>query len=141
MLDVSVAGDVFGFDCGCKQGLRGRLNIIAAAEAHVVWKNRLGNHVRGGSHEPLAAALLGQDGICQLGSLISGAAFAAFRGMDEHRQLRVAHEQFHQVASVVIEKLNRGDREGAEVLFENEYSHALRDIIQSLSTINRLLLE
>lgn len=124
-----------------RRGLHERLNLIAAAEAHVVWKNRLGNHVRGLGHEPLGAALLGQDGVCQLGGLICGAAFAAFRGMDEHRQLRIAHEKFHQLAGVVIEKLNGGDQKSAETLFENEYSHALHDILQSLSTINRLLLE
>ncbi|MFA6972124.1 MAG: CZB domain-containing protein [Gallionella sp.] len=139
MSETMVKNDMAGFDC--RRGLRERLNIIAAAEAHVVWKNRLGEHVRGLSHEPLGAALLGQDGVCQLGGLISGAAFAAFRGMDEHRQLRIAHEQFHQLAAVVIEKLNGGDQKAARALFENEYNHALHDIIRSLSTINRLLLE
>lgn len=129
------------FDSGCKQGLRDRLNIVAAAQAHVVWKNRLGNHVRGLNLEPLGAALLGQDGVCQLGLLINGAAFAAFREMDEFWKLSAAHQKFHQLASVVIEKLNEGDHKAAEALFENEYSLAFHDIIGSLSAINRLLLE
>lgn len=127
-------------DCGCKRGLRDRLNIIAAAEAHVVWKNRLGHHVQGVSREPLGAALLGQDGVCQLGNLIDGAAFSSFRGMPEFGQLREAHQQFHQLASVVVEKLQKQDIDGAQTLFNNEYSFALRDILQSLSKINRLLL-
>lgn len=122
-----------------RQGLRDRLNIIAAAEAHVVWKKRLGSHLRGAANEPLGGALLGQDGVCQLGRLISGAAFAEFQDMEEHRQLRVAHDAFHSCTSAVIEKLNAGDRAGAEAIFENEYSRALHDIIQSLSAINRLL--
>ena len=141
MQQVSVTSDAAGFGCCNKQGLRDRLNIIAAAEAHVVWKKRLGDHVQGLSHELLGAALLGQDGVCQLGGLIDGAAFAAFRGTDEHRQLRVGHEKFHQLAALVIEKLNGGDRKAAKALFDNEYSQALRDILQSLSIINRLLLE
>ncbi len=147
MQEVSVTHDgasthnAAGVDGFPKRGLRGRLNIIAAAEAHVVWKNRLGHHVRGVSHEPLAAAALGQDGICQLGSLIHGAAFAVFHETDAYRQLCVAHEQFHQLALVVVDKLKAGDQEGAEALFENEYSLALHDILQSLGQINRLLLE
>lgn len=126
-------------DCRCKRGLRDRLNIVAAAEAHVVWKNRLGSLVHGVSHEPLGAALLGQDGICQLGALINGAAFEAFRDMEAFWQLSEAHQKFHQLASVVIEKLQDGDVGGAESLFENEYSLACRDVIASLSAINRLL--
>jgi len=147
MQTVSIAQDVArqyelsDFDGYAKRGLRDRLNIIAAAEAHVVWKNRLGNHVRGVSHEPLGAALLGQDGICQLGRLINGTALAAFHEKDAYRQLRVAHEQFHRLALVVVDKLKAGDHTGATALFENEYSHALHNILQSLSQINRLLLE
>lgn len=136
-----VAHDAAGFACSSKRGLRDRLNLIAAAEAHVMWKNRLGNHVRGTNMEPLAAAMLGQDGVCQLGSLINGAAFAALRDLDECRQLSQAHQRFHQLTKVVVDALQEGDRDNAEVLFENEYSQALRDIIQSLSQINRRLLE
>ncbi|MDO8351071.1 MAG: CZB domain-containing protein [Gallionella sp.] len=139
--DVARKYEAADFDSYGKRGLRDRLNIIAAAEAHVVWKNRLGNHVRGVSHEPLGAALLGQDGICQLGRLINGTALAVFHEKEVYRQLRVAHEQFHQLALVVVDKLKAGDHTGAAALFENEYSHALHDILQSLSQINRLLLE
>jgi len=139
--DVARKYEAADFDSYGKRGLRDRLNIIAAAEAHVVWKNRLGNHVRGVSHEPLGAALLGQDGICQLGRLINGTALAVFHEKEVYQQLRVAHEQFHQLALVVVDKLKAGDRSGAAALFENEYSHALHDILQSLSQINRLLLE
>lgn len=129
-----------GFDCNYKQGLRDCLNIIGVAQAHVVWKNRLGNHVQGVSLEPLSATLLGQEGVCHLESHINGAAFSAFHEMDEFWKLRAAHQKFHQLASVVIEKLKGGDHKGAEVLFENEYSLAFHDIIGSLSVINRQLL-
>jgi hypothetical protein len=141
MRGLSEVHDVTGFDCCCKRGLRDRLNIIAAAEAHVVWKNRLGHHVRGAGSEPIGAALFGQDGICQLGRLINGSAFSEIRDRDEYRQLRDAHQQFHQLTAVVVEKLEAQDRSGAATLFENEYSAALRDILQSLGRINRLLLE
>lgn len=141
MHGVSVTQNAVGFSCSGRRGMSGRLSLIAAAEAHVVWKNRLGHHVQGVSPEPLGKALLGQDGICQLGSLIDGAAFADFRDVEEYRQLKAAHEQFHQLGTEIVEKLKRGDRDGARVLFENDYSLALLDILQSLSIINRMLLE
>lgn len=133
--------DAVGFDCCCKRGLRDRMNIIAAAEAHVVWKNRLGNHVRGTSLEPLGAAMLGQDGVCQLGSLIDGLAFDEFRNMDEYHQLKVAHQQFHKLSREVVKKLLVDDRAGATSLFEKEYSTALTAMLQSLGKMNKMLLD
>jgi hypothetical protein len=141
MRELAVANETIGFDCRCKRGLRDRLNLVAAAEAHVVWKNRLDNLVRGVSLEPLASALLGQDGVCQLGDLIDGAAFSSLRETDAYWQLRTAHSQFHQLAGVVFEKLQANDQAGAELLFENEYRAALHETLQSLSKINRLLQE
>lgn len=138
-IEESVNNGKVGLEC--RRGLHERLHLISAAETHVVWKNRLGEHVQGPGHEPLGAALLGQHGACQLGDLIGGAAFAAFRGMDAHRQLGVAHDKFHQLADAVIEKLNVGDHKAAQVLFENEFTHALHDMLQSLTCIHRQLME
>lgn len=128
---------VSGFDCCDKRGLRNRLNLIAAAEVHVVWKNRLGNYVRGGA--PVDD--VHQDQACPLSNLIDGAAFSALRELDEYRHLSEAHRDFHLLSSLVVEKLRSDDREGAVSMFENEYSLALSDILLSLSRINRLLME
>lgn len=128
---------VTGLDRCDKRGLRNRLNLIAAAEVHVVWKNRLGNYVRGGA--PVED--MHQDRACPLGILIDGAAFSALRELDEYRHLSEAHRDFHLLSSLVVEKLESDDRAGAASLFENEYSLALRDILLSLSRINRLLME
>jgi hypothetical protein len=135
MIEVAVSED--GFDCCNKRGLRDRLNLIAAAEAHVAWKIRLGNYIWG---EALLDAVFPEQ-VCPLGNLINGAAFSAFRERDEYRSLSDAHQKFHQLASVVVEKRKADDKAGAAAMFENEYSLALRDILQSLSKINRLLTE
>lgn len=128
-----------GFDHHRRREMRDRLNLVAAAEAHVLWKNRLGHHVHGRIREPLESALVGQDGICQLGSWINGSVFEPFRDMDVYKQLSEAHRQFHELGVSIVDYLKRGDRSHAEAIFNNEYSRALRGIIQSLTEINKLL--
>lgn len=114
----------------------GRMNFAAAAEAHMVWKNRLGQHVYGISTEPLGAAALGQDGVCQLGRLLNGRAFDSLFSEDDCRQLKDEHELFHQLSAEVIERLGVGDREAAISLFENDSSAVLCGLLQSLSRMN-----
>jgi len=122
-----------------KRELRNRFNLVAAAEAHILWKVRLGHHVEGNMRESLDSAPLGQDGICQLGSWINGSVLAPFCEPEMHRQLSEAHEQFHRLGVLVIEKLKAGDRRGAAAIFGNEYSQSLRRIIQALTAINKRL--
>lgn len=139
-LSVGMKG-FFGIGSQPISELRGKLNLVAAAEAHILWKTRLGHHVHGTLREPLEPAPVGQDGICQLGSWINGSAFDAFRGTDAYRQLSDAHQQFHQLGALIMEKLKEGDRNSAEKIFMNEYSQALRHTIQSLIEINKILQE
>jgi len=133
--------DFFGLGVQPKREMRSRLNLVAAAEAHILWKARLGHHVHGNIREPLESAPVGQDGICQLGSWINGSVFEPLRGSNVYQQLSDAHQQFHQMGALIIEKLKAGDRSGAEKIFLNEYSLALRHIIQSLIDINKILQE
>jgi len=133
--------DFFGLGVQPKREMRSRLNLVAAAEAHILWKTRLGHHVHGSIREPLESAPLGQDGICQLGNWINGSVFEPLRGSDVYQQLSGAHQQFHQMGALIIEKLKAGDRNGAEKIFLNEYSLALRHTIQSLIEINKILQE
>lgn len=130
-----------GFNMQQRHELHGRLNLVAAAEAHILWKVRLGHHVHGSIREPLESALVGQDGICQLGNWINGPVFAPLRGSDAYQQLYDAHRQFHQMGVLIIEKLKASDHSGAEKIFANEYSQSLHQIIQALTEINKILQE
>ncbi|WP_435627325.1 CZB domain-containing protein [Candidatus Ferrigenium straubiae] len=138
---LSGVKDFLGVDRSRKRELRSRLNLVAAAEAHILWKTRLGHHVQGNIRESLDSAPLGQDGICQLGSWINGSVLEPFCDLEVHRQLSEAHRQFHQFGLHIIEKLKAGDRAGAAAIFRNEYSQSLRHIIQALTEINKHLQE
>lgn len=124
-----------------KRDLRERLNLVAAAEAHVLWKARLGHHVRGSAVEPLESALLGQDGVCQLGVWINSSVFAPLQDCSACLRLKEAHQNFHQYGEDIMAMLKAGNRPAAESLYNHQYSLALHDILQSLSEINHLLQE
>jgi len=133
--------DFLGVNHARKRELRSRLNLVAAAEAHILWKTRLGHHVQGSIRESLDSAPLGQDGICQLGSWINGSVLEPFCELEVHQQLSDAHRQFHQFGALIIERLKAGDRGSAAEIFRNEYNQSLRQIIQALTVINKRLQE
>lgn len=139
MVMLTDVKDSLGIDRYQKRELRNRLNLVAAAEAHILWKTRLGHHVQGNMRESLESAPLGQDGICQLGSWINGSVLEPFCEPEVHQQLSDAHRQFHQFGSLIIERLKGGDRGGAAAIFENEYSQSLRRIVRALTEINKRL--
>ena len=124
-----------------RHDMRTRLNLVAAAEAHVLWKTRLGRNLQEGACEPLESVMVGQDGVCQLGGWISGSVFEPFRELDVYQRLSESHRQFHELGRGIVEKLKVGDRGGAEAVFNNEYSLSLHGIVQSLTEINKLLQE
>lgn len=134
-----VAGvkDFFGIHYDRKRNMREQLNLLGMAEAHIVWKTRLWHHIQGDAREPLDTALLGQTGICQLANLLSGNEFGYLRGIPEFEQLVDAHRQFHQMGALIVEYLKTGDLDSASATFKAEYSTSLRDMIQSLTWLNR----
>lgn len=131
----------FRFDAESKRDIRDKLNPLGAAEAHILWKTRLGHHVQGNIREPVEAVLVGQSGPCQLGMWINSAEFELLKGMPAFDQLHEAHREFHQSGALILEKLQVGHRNEATLIFKNEYNRALHRIIQALTNINKHLQE
>ncbi len=122
-----------------KTRIESPLDLVGAAEQHVLWKNKLGHHVTGRIKDELVSGLIGQDGICKLGSWIKGAELHDLRHTQAYRELDFAHALFHEFGGNIMEKLQQGDRGGAEELYKNEYSLAMQHIIKALTKINQLL--
>lgn len=133
--------DTCSVDAGRKRDMRDKVNLLGAAEAHILWKTRLGHHVRGSLREPIEAMLVGQGGLCQLGTWLNSAEFNLLGSLPEFDHLRDAHQKFHQLGELIVEKLQVGHRDEAELLFKNEYNQSLRLIIQALTNINKYLQE
>jgi methyl-accepting chemotaxis protein len=131
--------DFFGLNE--RRAVCNELNLLGAAEAHILWKARLGHHIEGNIREPLEHVLVGQSGFCQLGCWINGPELEPFRDMPEFEQLKEAHRQFHQFGGLIVDRLKVGERSAAREIFRNEYNQALRAIIQALTGINRQIQE
>lgn len=121
------------------RGLEDRLNLFGLAEAHVQWKSRLGHYVEGRLRESYEAVMVGQSGICQLGSVINGSALAAFHHTPEFLSLREAHRDFHIYGDLVLERLLTGERIGAKSAYYELYVPALHRLIEALAAIQRQL--
>ena len=124
-----------------KSEMREQLNLVGAAEQHVLWKNRLGHHIQGHLNEALDSGLVGQDGICQLGAWIKGSELHALCGTPAYCELDSAHALFHEFGADIIRRLEQGDHAEADSIFKNEYSLAMQHIVQALTKINQLLQE
>lgn len=129
----------FRRDADFRPDVRDKVNLLGAAEKHILWKNRLGHHVQGSIREPVEGVLVGQSGICQLGMWLSSVESELLRELPEFEQLHHAHQRFHQLGGQIIEKLHVGHREQAALVFKNEYNQALRHIIQGLTSLNKYL--
>ncbi|NNM70138.1 MAG: CZB domain-containing protein [Gallionella sp.] len=124
-----------------KSEMREQLNLVGAAEQHLLWKNRLGHHIQGDLNEALDPGLVGQSGICQLGAWIKGSELHALRETRAYCELDSAHALFHEFGAEIIRRLKQGDRAEAGSIFKNEYSLAMQHIVQALTKINHLLQE
>lgn len=133
--------EFLGLDYYRKREMRDKLDLLGAAEAHILWKTRLWHHIQGTIREPLESALIGQAGVCHLGNWIRVQELEPFRGLPAFEQLSEAHLQFHQFGEIIVKKLKLGDRGGAEAVFKSDYSQSLRRIIQALTEINKHLQE
>ena len=118
-----------------------KLDLVGAAEQHVLWKNRLGHHIKGDLEEDLEEVQVGQSGICQLGAWLKGAELHALRDTQAFRELDIAHAVFHEFGSDIVKQLKQGNRTEAASIYRNEYNLAMQHIVQALTKINQLLQE
>jgi len=95
--------DFLGVNHAQKRELRGRLNLVAAAEAHILWKTRLGHHVQGNIRESLESARSGKMVFASWGAGSTGSVLEPFCEPEVHQQLSEAHKQFHQFGALIIE--------------------------------------
>lgn len=113
------------------------LNVCAAIQAHIQWKQRLQRYIRGESDELLDPGVVGCDKSCALGEWLHSHGELHFGEHEKFRQLKSVHTDFHAYAADVIQAVHSGEQEHAYRLLHNgEYpkvSNRIKSMLAGLS--------
>ena len=109
------------------------MNLNAAINAHVAWKQRLSKCLAGGD-EKLDPSVVGRDDQCDLGKWIHGDGQRLASDTD-FRSLMTQHAVFHTRAAEVVEMCRRGDKSAARQMMDGGYAAAANAVIRTLGTL------
>lgn len=113
------------------------LDVFAAIQAHVQWKQRLLKYIEGESDEELDPEVVGSDCRCALGQWIYGYGVAHYGDHEKFQSLKAIHADFHTYAAKVVEAVQEGDPEQAMFLLQKgEYpkvSNRIKSMLAGLS--------
>lgn len=135
---MSFFSSLFGLDKSPSKAQVVRdIDVMDAINAHVRWKMRLDKYVNGTSEETLDPKVICRDDQCTLGKWIHGQAREFFHDDPGFVTLRDDHARFHQVASLVVIKVQSQDKAGAEIIMRGDYMAASRKVIADLTELGR----
>lgn len=114
-----------------------QLDVVAAIQAHVQWKQRLLTYITGESEERLDPEVVGSDCRCSLGQWIYGQGEGHYGDHPKFQSLKRIHADFHRYAADVIHAVHRGESDHALNLLQNgEYpkvSNRIKSMLAGLS--------
>jgi hypothetical protein len=112
------------------------LDVHAAIQAHMAWKQRLEDLLATDSRDGLDPLHVCRDDQCQLGKWIHSDTAAPYVTSESYKQLRSAHADFHQAAAKVIILAQVGDDiQASEELHTGEFVRASARVKQALARI------
>ena len=97
------------------------LNLKQVLDAHLAWNDRLTKYLDGTSEENLDVQQIAPDNLCILGKWIYGPGGKQFKEMQEFRDLRDTHKEFHQTAGQVLVEHKGGNRQAANQLLAGKF--------------------
>jgi hypothetical protein len=102
---------------------RGRIDIKEAIDAHVRWRQRLEDYIRGAG--PLGAGDAADDDRCELGQWLHGEGQNRYGHLELFEDLKSAHTQLHERVGNILGRVRAGQRDEALAeLHAVEYSRA-----------------
>lgn len=90
------------------------LNIKDALDAHNRWTGRLQSMLNGRSNEQIEVSEVAVDHKCALGKWIHNHGRDHFGALDEYKELKRIHAEFHLTAGEVLNNVKNGNDEKAE---------------------------
>ena len=111
------------------------MDLTEAITAHVRWKVRLLQCIRGQAELPNAAEVARQDG-CELGKWLEGAGME-YASLASFHETKSTHASFHLRAAEVASAVARGEKSQAEAMLgaDSPYSVASDAVILALAKL------
>jgi hypothetical protein len=114
-----------------------QLDVFAAIQAHVQWKQRLLKYINGESEEKLDPEVVGSDCRCALGEWIHSEGEEKYGEHAKFQSLKAIHSDFHTHAAEVVFAVDRGESEHALKLLQNgdypKISNRIKSMLAGLS--------
>jgi methyl-accepting chemotaxis protein len=110
------------------------LSFTDAKDAHLKWKVRLINFIKGNSEEKIDAAKVCRDDQCALGKWIHGPAKKYSHNKD-YGNLKLAHKEFHESVGEIVECVDRGLITEAKKLLGGKFYQNSNKTIKALSLL------
>lgn len=93
--------------------VRRDIDVKTAIDAHIRWRHRLEEFIRGTSQEQLVVETVAADNRCELGQWIHGDGRRQYGQLDLFVDLEAAHALFHQLAGDILATAMGGQRDDA----------------------------
>ena len=105
------------------------LNMRAAIDTHIAWKDRLAGQL-GGNADMLEVAEVGSDDRCSLGAWLYGPCKMHCGSLPEYADLVRDHANFHLVAGNILMNIRHGEREEALGMLNGGDFRRASDMVQ-----------
>ena len=108
------------------------MDWLKIINSHVMWKQRLLEHMEGKSQEKLDPAIIRRDDLCELGKWLYTDG-QAYEQTEHFTLVKDNHAHFHAFAAKVVELIDAGDHSAARNLLNGEYAKISRQLQLRLS--------
>jgi methyl-accepting chemotaxis protein len=102
--------------------------------AHIKWKTRLVDYIKGSSQEELEVAKVSCDDKCDLGKWLYGPA-KSYAQMPEYGELKHSHAEFHRSVGVIVQCVHDKHLDEATKLLGGEFFQLSNKTIRSIKAL------
>nr|WP_223293751.1 CZB domain-containing protein [Gallionella capsiferriformans] len=102
--------------------------------AHIKWKTRLVDYIKGNSQEELEVAKVSCDDKCDLGKWLYGPA-TSYAQMQEYRDLKHSHAEFHRSVGVIVQCVHDKQLDEATKKLGGEFFQLSNQTIRSIKAL------
>jgi methyl-accepting chemotaxis protein len=105
-----------------------------AVNAHIKWKSRLIDYIRGKSSEKLEVAKVSCDDQCDLGRWLYGPA-RTYESLSEYASLRGSHADFHRSVGGIVKCVHEHRQQEANEMLGGEFFRLSNQTVQAIKQL------